>query len=77
MQRGIQMMWTVGPLSAHTAAAFRGARHFETLADLLKVVQQAPDCKAVVVKGSRFMKMEQFVAALVASGTQGERRRAD
>ena len=77
MQRGIQIVWTVGPLSAHTAAAFRGARHFEKLADLLKVVQQAPDCKAVVVKGSRFMKMEQFVAALVASGTKEDRRRAD
>ncbi len=78
MKRGIQILWTVGSLSAHTAAAFRGARHFETLADLLKAVPQAPDCKAVVVKGSRFMKMEQFVSALVASGeNSGGKRRAD
>ena len=73
-QRGIQSLWAVGPLSAYTAAAFRGARHFETLADVVKAVPQAPECKAVVVKGSRFMKMEQFVAALVASGGK---RRAD
>ncbi len=67
-QRGIEALWTVGPLSAHTAAVFRGARHFNTVPELIKAVQQAPQCKAVVVKGSRFMKMEQFVAALVASG---------
>ncbi len=69
-QRGIESLWTVGPLSAHTAASFRGARHFNTVADLIRAVPQAPECKAVVVKGSRFMKMEQFVAALVASGGQ-------
>jgi UDP-N-acetylmuramoyl-tripeptide--D-alanyl-D-alanine ligase len=67
-QRGIEALWTVGPLSTHSAAVFRGARHFETLLDLIKALQQAPECKAVVVKGSRFMKMEQFVTALVASG---------
>ena len=67
-QRGIESLWTVGPLSAHTAASFRGARHFNTVPDLIRAVPQAPECKAVVVKGSRFMKMEQFVAALVASG---------
>ena len=69
-ERGIESLWTVGPLSAQTAAAFRGARHFKTVAEMVKAVPQAPDCQAVVVKGSRFMKMEQFVAALVASGGQ-------
>jgi UDP-N-acetylmuramoyl-tripeptide--D-alanyl-D-alanine ligase len=67
-QRGIESLWTVGALSTHTAAAFRGARHFNSVADMVRAVEQAPPCKAVVVKGSRFMKMEQFVAALVASG---------
>ncbi|MDH5540762.1 MAG: UDP-N-acetylmuramoylalanyl-D-glutamyl-2, 6-diaminopimelate--D-alanyl-D-alanine ligase, partial [Rhizobacter sp.] len=69
-QRGIESLWVVGPLSLHTAAAFKGARHFDSVADMIKAVnlQQAPECRAVVVKGSRSMKMEQFVAALVASG---------
>jgi len=76
-RRGIQTLWTVGPLSTHTAAAFRGARHFETVDQMIKAVLQAPECKAVLVKGSRFMKLETFVTALVASRPLGGNRRAD
>jgi UDP-N-acetylmuramoyl-tripeptide--D-alanyl-D-alanine ligase len=67
-QRGIEKLWVVGSLSLHTAAAFPGARHFANVADMIRAVNDAPECRAVVVKGSRFMKMEQFVSALVASG---------
>ena len=35
------------------------------MASLLAALPQAPDCAAVLVKGSRFMKMEQVVAALI------------
>lgn len=69
-QRGIEALWVVGPMSLHTAAAFKGARHFNGVAEAIQAVnqQQSPECRAVVVKGSRSMKMEQVVAALVASG---------
>lgn len=69
--RGVDVLWTLGSASAHAAAAFGGARHFDTMAALIAALPQAPAFKAVVVKGSRFMKMEQVVAALTADTTSG------
>jgi UDP-N-acetylmuramoyl-tripeptide--D-alanyl-D-alanine ligase len=68
--RGIESLWCAGALSTHAAQAFAGARHFATVAELVAAVQnhEAPACNAVVVKGSRFMRMEQVVAALTAGG---------
>jgi len=65
--RGIDALWTLGSASAHAAAAFPGAHHFDTMAALIAALPQAPAFKAVVVKGSRFMKMEQVVAAMAAT----------
>lgn len=72
--RGIDALWTAGSASQHAAAAFPGARHFDTTAELISALSapglaQAPDCRAVLVKGSRFMAMEQVVAALVNTNT--------
>ncbi len=64
--RGIDALWTVGIAVTHAAAAFHNARHFEDMASLLAALPQAPVCAAVLVKGSRFMKTEQVVAALLA-----------
>jgi len=64
--RGIDALWTLGSASAHAAAAFGGARHFDSMAALIAALPQAPAFNAVVVKGSRFMKMEQVVAALTS-----------
>ena len=63
--RGIDVLWTVGMLSTHAAAAFAGARHFTDVASLIDALPQAPASAAILVKGSRFMKMEQVVAALL------------
>jgi UDP-N-acetylmuramoyl-tripeptide--D-alanyl-D-alanine ligase len=62
---GIESLWTVGVLSTHASAAFHGARHFDDVAALMAALAGAPACAAVLVKGSRFMKMEQVVAALM------------
>ena len=62
---GIEALWTAGSASRHAANAFAGARHFDAAEGLIKALAQAPDCRAVVVKGSRFMAMERVVAALV------------
>ena len=68
LQSGVQALWTVGKLSRHSAAAFAGARHFTSVEDLLAVLNEAPICASALIKGSRFMKMERVVAALLASG---------
>ena len=66
--RGIESLWTAGTLSRHAAEAFAGARHFDDVAALIAALPEAPAGAAVLVKGSRFMKMEQVVAALQRSG---------
>ena len=64
-QRGIEALYTLGEMSTHAAQAFGQARHFQDLQALLQVLMpRAVDFKSVVVKGSRFMKMEQVVQAL-------------
>ncbi len=65
--RGIETVWCVGELMRHAAAA-ANARHFGTVAELLAALDETPPYSTVLVKGSRFMKMEQVVAALQAGG---------
>jgi UDP-N-acetylmuramoyl-tripeptide--D-alanyl-D-alanine ligase len=62
--QGIEHFWAAGALCTHAGAD----RHFGTVADLLKALSQdAPAAASILVKGSRFMKMEQVVQALHAS----------
>ena len=75
--RGIDALWTLGAASAHAAAAFGGARHFDSMNALITALPQAPAFNAVVVKGSRFMKMEQVVAALLADDDTRNKGPAD
>ncbi len=57
---GIEHVWAAGALMAHAGAE----RHFGTVAELLGALSEAPSAASVLVKGSRFMKMEQVVKAL-------------
>jgi UDP-N-acetylmuramoyl-tripeptide--D-alanyl-D-alanine ligase len=57
---GIEHVWSTGALCAHLGVG----HHFESVAALLAALPQAPAAAAVLVKGSRFMKMEQVVQAL-------------
>jgi UDP-N-acetylmuramoyl-tripeptide--D-alanyl-D-alanine ligase len=58
--RGIDVVWAVGPLCTHVGAT----RHFADTAALIAALPEGPAAAALLVKGSRFMKMEQVVAAL-------------
>ena len=73
---GIETLYALGEMSVHAVAAFgAGARHFAALGDLLTQVQSelAPDV-TLLVKGSRFMKMERVADAfaVVPAHAHGE-----
>jgi UDP-N-acetylmuramoyl-tripeptide--D-alanyl-D-alanine ligase len=62
-QRGIEAVWAAGALCAHAGAT----RWFENTAALTAALGGSavlPPSRSVLVKGSRFMKMEQVVQAL-------------
>ena len=67
-ERGIEHVWTAGELCAHAAQAYGpSARHFHRGADLVAALptpDHAPHVGSVLVKGSRFMKMEKVITAL-------------
>ena len=69
-ERGIESFWAAGDLARHAIDAYgAGARHFDTVEALLEALpHDAPACAAVLVKGSRFMKMERVVHALRSAG---------
>lgn len=71
--RGIEQLFTLGVQSQKAAVAFGQGRHFNDMADLAAaVVAELPQAGSVLVKGSRFMKMEQVVQA-IAAHTQNDK----
>ena len=69
--RGIEQVWAAGALCAHVGAH----RHFADAAAVVQALQQQPAQRpaaaTILVKGSRFMKMEQVVQALQAHDATG------
>ncbi|CAN7390293.1 UDP-N-acetylmuramoyl-tripeptide--D-alanyl-D-alanine ligase [Pseudorhodoferax sp. LjRoot39] len=67
---GIEHLLALGVQSAGTVAAFgAGARHFDDAQALVEAAcALAPQVASVLVKGSRFMKMERVVEALQQEG---------
>ncbi len=64
-ERGIAHFWTAGSAARDAAAAYGpNARAFDTTAALIAALNELPGAAQTLVKGSRFMKMEQVVAAL-------------
>ncbi|RIX72024.1 UDP-N-acetylmuramoylalanyl-D-glutamyl-2, 6-diaminopimelate--D-alanyl-D-alanine ligase, partial [Acidovorax cavernicola] len=65
---GIERVLTLGAQSTHAAAACgAAAQHFADMASLLAAVREGlPAVGSLLIKGSRFMKMEQVVQAVQA-----------
>jgi UDP-N-acetylmuramoyl-tripeptide--D-alanyl-D-alanine ligase len=65
---GIEHLFALGELARHAVAAFPGARHFDSIDALnAAVLQQLPHVNSVLVKGSRFMRMERVVDVVQAA----------
>jgi UDP-N-acetylmuramoyl-tripeptide--D-alanyl-D-alanine ligase len=69
-QRGIDRLYATGELSRAAATAFGGgALHFDSAEALIAALRgELRPGATVLVKGSRFMRMERVVAALVGEG---------
>jgi UDP-N-acetylmuramoyl-tripeptide--D-alanyl-D-alanine ligase len=74
-ERGIEQLFTLGVQSVHASQAFGAGRHFgDDFASLQAAVAQVlPATASVLVKGSRFMKMERVVQAISARAEQQEK----
>jgi UDP-N-acetylmuramoyl-tripeptide--D-alanyl-D-alanine ligase len=69
-ERGVDRLFAVGALSSACVAAFgEGARHFAAVEDLIAAARgELRPRTTMLVKGSRFMRMERVVAALTGGG---------
>ena len=69
---GIEQLFAIGELARSAVAAFPGAQHFDSIDALnAAVLQQLPQVNSLLVKGSRFMRMERVVEAVCAAAVPG------
>ncbi len=66
--KGIEHLFTLGKQAALANKSFVGGQHFEDVETLnVALLTQLKAVSCVLVKGSRFMKMERAIAAIAAS----------
>jgi len=70
-ERGIETLYGLGELMRYAATAFPGARHFASMDSLQAAcVRDAGRYRSILIKGSRFMKMERVLVALEAAASK-------
>ena len=75
--RGIEALLALGEQTRESVRQHAQARHFESIEALCaEVLARWPRCASVLVKGSRFMKMERVIAALEQAAQADPRREA-
>ena len=69
---GVDKLFALGALSIHTVSQFgSGAQHFERIDDLIAALNNEMSADStVLVKGSRFMKMERVVQHFTQTGAR-------
>jgi len=74
-ERGIDRLYAMGELCRASVEGFgTGARHFAAIEELIDAVRADLDARAVVlIKGSRFMRMERVARALSGEPSDGEK----
>ena len=75
--RGIEGLLALGEQTRESVRQHAQARHFESIEALCaEVLVRWPRCASVLVKGSRFMKMERVIAALHQAAQADSQREA-
>ena len=76
LRLGVNQLLVLGTLTLHAVHEFgSGARHFERIEDLFAVLDKSLDADStVLVKGSRFMRMERVVQHCTGTNKEKEER---